>query len=76
MTSRIADVIFFCWGRRIGAVLFRHLARRTKKVGFVVVELPSLINLDRVAHLGYKSRVALFTGWVVDLVNMSLIDCA
>ena len=42
---------FVCWGHRIDAVLFRHLARRATKVGFVVVGLPSWINLDSVAHL-------------------------
>ena len=69
-------MLFFRWGRRIGAVLFRHLARRTTKVGFVVVGLPSWINLYSVAHSEYNSRVALITGWVVDVVNISLIDCA
>ena len=67
---------FLCWGCRIGAVLFRHLARRATKVGFVVVSLPSWINLDRVAPSGYKSRVSLVTRWVVDVVDMSLIGCA
>ena len=72
----IADVVFFGWGRRIGAVLFRHFARRTTKVGFVVVGLPSWINLYSIAHSEYKSRVSLVTGGVVQGVNMSLIDCA
>ena len=40
---------FLRWRCRIGAVLFRHLARRAMKVGFVVVGLPSWINLDGVA---------------------------
>ena len=48
---------------------------RATKVGFVVVGLPLWINLDRVASSGYKSRVSFFTGSVVDVVNMSLIDC-
>ena len=67
---------FLCWGHRIDAVLFRPLAQRTTKVGFVVVGIPSLINLDSVDSSEYKSRVSLFTGWVVDLVGMSLIDYA
>ena len=49
---------------------------RATKVGFVVVGLPSWINLDSVAPLEYKSRVSLSTGWVVDVDDMSLIDCA
>ena len=72
----IADGVLFCWGCRIGAVLVRHLSRRATKVGFVVVGLSSWINLDSVASLEYKSRVSLFTGWVVDRVGMSLIDSA
>ena len=63
-------------GCRIGAVLFRHLAQRATKVGFVVVGLPSRINLDNVAPMAYKSRVTLSPGWVVDVVNRILIDCA
>ena len=43
---------FLRWGRRIGPVLVHHLARRTTKVGFVVVGLPSGINLYSVAHSG------------------------
>ena len=49
---------------------------RATKVGFVVVGIPSWINLDRVAASGYKSRVELVTGCVVDVKDMSLIDCA
>ena len=44
------------------------------KVGFVVVSLPSWINRDTVTPLEYKSSVSLFTEWVVDVVDMSLID--
>ena len=49
---------------------------RAMKVGFVVVSLPSWINLDSVAPSEHKSWVSLFTGWVGDRVDMSLIDCA
>ena len=60
----------------MSAVLFRHLALRETKVGFMVVGIPSWINLDSVAPSGYKSRASLITGWVVEVVHMSLIDCA
>ena len=49
---------------------------RAMEVGFVVVGLPSRINLDSVAPSGYKSRVWLFNRWVVDVVDMGLIDGA
>ena len=49
---------------------------RAMKVDFVVVGLPSWINLDSVAPSGYKSKVSLLTGGIVDGVDMSLIDCA
>ena len=47
---------------------------RATKVGFVVVGLPSWIDLDSVAPSGYESGVSFFTGWVVDVVGISLID--
>ena len=47
---------------------------RATKVSFVVVGLPSWINLDRVAPSRYKSRVELVTGCVIDGKDMSLID--
>ena len=71
----IADVVFF-WGRHIGAVLVCHLARRTTKVGFMIVNPPSWINLDSIAHSKYKYSVLLVTGSVVDVVDMSLNDWA
>ena len=58
---------FLCWGCCIGSVLLRHLARRATKVGFVVVGLPSSINLDSVAPSVYKSRVSLFLVWDVEV---------
>ena len=67
---------FLRWGCRTGAVLGRHLARRATKVGFVVVGLPSWINSDSVAPSVYQSWDMLVIKWVVDVVNMSLIDCA
>ena len=66
---------FLCRGGGIGAVLVRHLAQRAAKVGFVVVGLRSLINLDSVAPSKNKSSVSLFIRGVVDVVDMSLIDC-
>ena len=48
---------------------------RAMKVGFVVVSLPSWIDLDSVAPLGYEFGVSFVTGWVVDVVGISLIDC-
>ena len=33
-------------------------------------------NLDSVAPLEYKSRSSLFPGWVMDAVDISLIDRA
>ena len=49
---------------------------RATKVGLVVANLPSWINLDSVVPTEYKSGISLFTGWVVDLVGMRMIDCA
>ena len=67
---------FLCWRRGIDAVLFRHLDRRATKVGIMVLDFPSWINLYIVDHSGYKSRVALVFPCVVGIVNMRLIDCA
>ena len=50
--------------------------RRATKVGFVIVSVPSWIKLDSVAPSAYKSRFMLRTEWAVDVVNVSLIDCA
>ena len=50
---------FLCQGCRINAVLVRHLAGRAAKVSFMVVGLPSLINLDSVAPSKYKSGFSL-----------------
>ena len=37
---------------------------------------PSFMDkLDSIAPSEYKSRVSFFTRWVVDVVNMRLIDC-
>ena len=47
---------------------------RAMKVGFVVVGLPSWINLDSVAPSEYESGVSFFTGWIVDVAGISLID--
>ena len=47
---------------------------RATKVGFIVVGLPSLINLDSDSPSGYESGVSLFTEWVVDVEGISLID--
>ena len=47
---------------------------RATNVGFIVVGLPSWINLDSVAPSGYESGVSFFTGWGVDGVGISLID--
>ena len=49
---------------------------RATKVGFVVVGLPLWINLDSVAPLEYKSRVLWFIRGIVELEDMSLLDCA
>ena len=49
---------------------------KAMKVGFVVVGLPSWINLDSVDPSEYKSRVLLLSALVVDGVDMSFIDCA
>ena len=46
---------------------------RATKVGFIFVDLPSWINLDSVAPSEYESRVSFGTGWVVDVVGISLI---
>ena len=54
----------------------RHLAQRATKVGFVVVGIRSKINLDSVAPSVYKSTVLFVLAWVVDGVDMSLIDLA
>ena len=50
------------------------LDSKSNESRFVVVGLPSWINLDSVAPSSYKSRVSLSTKWVVYLVNISLID--
>ena len=50
------------------------LGSKNNESRFLVVGLPSFINLDSVAHSEYKSRVSLLTGWVVDVGDMSLID--
>ena len=47
---------------------------RAAKVGFVVVGLPSWINLDSNAPSGYESGVSFVTGGAVDVVGISLID--
>ena len=47
---------------------------KRNEVGFVVVGLPSWINLDSVAPSGNESGVSFFTGWVVEVVGISLND--
>ena len=47
---------------------------KCNEVSFEVVGLPAWINLDSVAPSGYESGVSFYTGWVVDVVGISLID--
>ena len=49
------------------------LGSKSNESRFVVVGLPSWINLDSVAPSRYKSRVSLSTGWVVDVVSYELV---
>ena len=49
---------------------------RAMTVSFMVVGLPSSIKMDSVAPLEYRFGVLFVTGWVVDVVGMSLNEYA